>query len=114
MDYLKLIRNPEKVHAVIEELPDNRLVVKKPLKVYVPARFSERNLASVGIKTSTVGIFAMVVEDTYYAVCLVNAMVEMKPSSTTKVIIDDENYFCFSFEAGDTLITSLNLVSFLC
>ena len=110
MDYLKLIRNPEKVHAVIEELPDNRLVVKKPLKVYVPARFAERNLASVGIKTSTVGIFAMVVEDTYYAVCLVNAMVEMKPSSTTKVIIDDENYYCFSFEAGDTLITSLNLI----
>lgn len=110
MDYTKLIRNPEKIHAVLEELPDKRLIAKKPIKVYIPARFAERNLASIGIKTSTVGICAIVLDDTYYAVLLVNAMIEIKPSATTKILIDDEPFYCFSFEANDTFISSLDLV----
>lgn len=110
MDYTKLIRNPEKIHHVLEELPDNRLVTKKPIKVYFPARYAERSLATIGVKTSTVGIFGIVLEDTYFAVMMVNAMVELKPSSTTKVLFDDEPYFCCTFEANDTFINSLDLV----
>ncbi len=110
MDPRKLIKDAARVHAVLQELPDGRLVAKKPCKIYIPARFSERNLASIGIETNIVGIYAMVVEDTYYAVSMVNAMIRIEPTSTIKILIDEEEYYEFSFDAGSTVMATVNLV----
>lgn len=110
MDFKKLQRNAEKIHSVLEELPDGRLVTKKAIKIYIPSRFIERGLAEIGIKTHIVGIYAIVLDDTYYAVSLVNAMVQIEPSSTTKVMFDEEQYYEFSFDPGSTVLSSTNLV----
>jgi hypothetical protein len=82
----------------------------KPLKLYIPARFAERQLASVGIETHIMGITAIVVEDTYYGVLLVNAMMKIDPTSTLKVMVGDDEYFEFFFEAGSTVVVSTQLV----
>ena len=110
MDFKKLQRNAEKIHSVLEELPDGRLVTKKAIKIYIPSRFIERGLAEISIKTHIVGIYAIVLDDTYYAVSLVNAMVQIEPSSTTKVMFDEEQYYEFSFDPGSTVLSSTNLV----
>lgn len=110
MNPKKLIRDASKVHACLKELEDGRMVTIKRCKIYIPARFAERGLASIGIETHIVGIYALVVEDTHYVVSMVNAMVRIEPSSTVKILIDEEEFYEFGFEPGSTVISSLMLV----
>jgi hypothetical protein len=110
MDPRKLTRDASKVHAVLKELPNDKLVTTKGCKIYTPVRFSERGLASVGIETWIVGIYAIVVDDKYYGVSMVNAMLRIEPTSTLKIDIDGEEFFEFYFEPGATVVSSLQLV----
>ena len=110
MDRSKLIRDPKRVQAYLEELPNGSLVCKKPVKIYIPARFAERGLAQIGIETYIVGIYAIVVEDVYYGVSLVNAMLPIEPTSTLKMQIEGDEYYEFSFDAGSVVVTSTDLV----
>jgi hypothetical protein len=110
MDPKKLIRDPVKVHSYLKELPDGRLVTTKGVKIYIPSRFAERGLASVGIETYIVGIYAIVVDDLYYGVSMVNAMMRIEPSATMTIVIDDEEFFEFVFDPGSTVVSSLELV----
>lgn len=110
MDIKKLIRDAEKIHSVLVELPDGRLVTKKALKIYVPVRFEEHGLAYIGIETIIVGIYAMVLDDTYYAISLVNAMIKIEPTSIIKIDVNGVGYYEFSFDAGAVVMSSTNLV----
>lgn len=110
MDITKLVRDPKRVQAYLEELPNGSLVCKKPVKIYIPARFAERGLAQIGIETYIVGIYAIVVEDVYYGVSMVNAMLPIEPTSTLKIQMDGDDYYEFSFDAGSVVVTSTDLV----
>lgn len=106
-----LIRDAEKVHACLQELPDSRLIALKEVKIYVPARFEEQGLyEQVGSDTYIVGIYAMVVEDKYYAISMVNAMIRIDPSSELKIKINGDDYFVFTFDAGTSVFPTVNLV----
>lgn len=110
MDPSILIRDPEKVQSYLRELEDGRLVTTKGCKIYIPCRFEERDLASIGIETHIVGIYAMTVDDQYYAVSLVNARIRIEPTSTVRVTIHGDEYYEFMFEPGATVTPSLDLV----
>jgi hypothetical protein len=111
MNPKNLIRDAKKVHACLQELPDSRLIALKPCKIYVPARFEDQGLyEQVGADTYIVGIYAIVVEDKYYGISLVNAMIRIEPSSVLKVKINNEDYFEFTFAEGSTVFSSVNLV----
>jgi hypothetical protein len=110
MELSELKRDAGKVHACLQELPDNRLVAIKPVKIYVPVRFAERGLAEIGVDTYICGIYAIVTEDNYYAVSLVNAMIRIEPSSMIKVKFKGVEYFEFSFDVGSTIISTTYLV----
>lgn len=110
MNPKSLVLDADKVHAVLKELPDGRLVTTKGCKAYIPSRYAERGLAFIGIETQIVGIFAISVEDKFYGVNMVNAMVRIEPTSTVKVTIDEEEYYEFYFEPGSTVVSSLSLV----
>jgi hypothetical protein len=110
MDVSKLIRDPKRVQAYLEELPNGSLVCKKPVKIYIPVRFAERGLAQIGIETYIVGVYAIVVEDVYYGVSMVNAMLPIEPTATLKMQIDGDEYYEFSFDAGSVVVTSTDLV----
>lgn len=110
MDPRSLVRDPARVHACLRELPDGRLVATKNVKIYVPTRFAERGLASIGIETHIVGIYAIVAEDKYYGVSLVNAMQRIEPTATVKVVVQDDEYYEFSFAPGATVVSSVQLV----
>ena len=110
MDHTKLIRDAEVVHAQLVEMSDGSVVTKKGCKIYTPQRYSERQLAEVGIRTRVIGIFAITVQDSHYAVCNVNAVVELKPSSTNHVRIAGEEYYEFVFDPGAVVIASTDLV----
>lgn len=110
MDVRSLTRDAARVHAALEELPDGRLVTSRPTKIIVPARFEERGLTEVGVETHIVGIYAMVVDDLYYGVSLVNAMIRIEPFSTMKIKINGIDHYEFTFRPGDTVFSSTTLV----
>lgn len=103
MDTRQFERNAPKVHAAFKELPDGRTVAVAPMKLYVPERYVERGLADVGSRTHILGIHALTVEDKYYAVLLLDATVEICPSQTNRVKMDEEDFLEFVFAPGDTL-----------
>jgi len=110
MNPKQLIHDQSKVHAVLKELPDGRLVTTKGCKIYIPSRYAERGLAFIGIETQIVGIFAISVEDKYYGIHMVNAMVRIEPTSTSKIMINEEEHYEFEFEPGAPVISSTMLV----
>lgn len=110
MNPQKLTRDASKVQAYLRELPDGRVVTTKGCKIVIPARFAERGLATIGIETYIVGIYAMTVEDQFYAVSTINAMIRIEPSSTMKIMVEDDEYYEFTFDPGSTVMSSVHLV----
>jgi hypothetical protein len=110
MNVHQLVRDAEKVQAALRETEDGKLVAIKPVKIYIPTRFAERGLASVGIETQICGVYAIVVDNSFYAVSMINAMVPISPSSMMKILIDDDEYFEFEFDKGATVIPLLDLL----
>lgn len=110
MDISKLIRNADKVHAALKEMPNGNLVAVKECKIYIPLRFTECGLAFVGVETLIVGIYAIVVDNVFYAVSNICALLNITPTSTVTVTIDDEEYYEFTFEAGSIITPNVNLV----
>ena len=89
---------------------DSSLVSIKGCKIYIPVRFSERGLANVGVETVICGICAIVVEDKYYAVMIMNALMRIDPVETNKVVVDGDEYYEFVFDPGSLVVPSLNVV----
>lgn len=110
MDPSKLIREPSKVHEALQQLPDDRVVALQSVKIYVPVRYAEHNLALIGADNYILGIYAMVVEDKFYAVSLLNTMIPIDPSETNKVKVDGDDYYEFVFHKGATVFKTVNLV----
>ena len=106
----KFIRQPQTVIDSLREMPDGRLVTIKGCKVYVPARYLEKNLAQISPEKYICGICAIVVDDTYYGVLMVNAMVGIEPTSTNRVQQAGDEYMEFVFDPGSVVINNLNLV----
>lgn len=110
MDPSKLIRDKDKVRAYFKVLPDRSMVTTKGCKIYIPVRFAEHGLAEIGIKTYTIGIFAISVEDKFYSVWKINAMTQLTPTSTTKTLVGEDEYYEFYFEPGSVVLKSIDLV----
>lgn len=105
-----LVRNPEAVRKTLLVTPDKQLITKTGCKMYVPYRFVEQGLAVIGSETRSVGIFAMVLETGEYAISLTNAMMPLTPTSTSQVVIRDEDYLEFHFEPGAVVCSNLMLI----
>lgn len=110
MNVKNLVRDADKVKAALAEVEGGKLVALKPVKIYIPTRFAERGLATIGIETQICGVYAMTVEDSFYAVSMINAMVPIEPSSMMKILINDDEYFEFEFDKGATVIPLLDLL----
>lgn len=109
MEIKSLIRDPKKIHACLKEVGD-KLVAVRPVKILVPTRYEERGLAEIGMEVYIIGIYCIVTEDKYYGISMVNAMHRIEPFSTLVIKMDGEEYYEFSFRAGDVVFPSLNLV----
>ncbi len=110
MDRSQLRRDPQAVRQAMKELPGGVLVTTQPCKIYIPQRYEEYGLAKLGIENHILGIFALVLEDGSYTVCLVNAMVPIDPVQTNKVKFDGDDYLEFVFQKGSTIMKSMDLV----
>lgn len=103
------IRDPNRVYQALAKTA-GKLIAKEPIRIYIPERYVERDLAFIGSETYTVGIFMIATEDNRYGISLINAMVPIDPTNTTIVSFNDIKYYEFYFRKGSTIVTNLNLV----
>lgn len=110
MNVKQLTRDPARVIAHLTELEDGSVVTDAPCKIHVPERFTAKNLAVLGAEVFVLGFFPIIFNDEFYGVNNAIAMMRICPSSTERVVINNEPYFEFQFEAGDKVIYSTSLV----
>lgn len=119
MDVKSLKRDKVKVKSYLRKLEikdskgvvtDKQTVTTKGCKIMIPVRFAEHNLATLGSQVYICGIYAIIVDDMFYAISITNAMMRIKPSSTDKVSVNDEPYYVFTFDPGSVVIDSNTLV----
>ena len=104
-----LVSNPKAVYGSFKEI-GNKVYATKPTRIYVPARYLDRGLAETGTETYIVGIFAMSIDDKVYGTNIVNAMMQIEPTSFSTVLYNDEEYIEFYFEPGSLIFFNTELV----
>lgn len=110
MDWKALKRDAAKVRAALAVQDDASVVATRALKIIVPERYVEKQLAKIGSETYVVGIYAMVLEDRYFAVSRINAMVPIAPTAINTIKIDEDSYLEFLFEPGAVVMPTTDLV----
>lgn len=110
MDIQKLIRSASEITKNLKEMPDNSLITVKGCKIVIPSRFLERGLAEISVDVTIAGMYAMIVDDTFFATSIVPAMMRITPTETNVLPINGEDHHVFSFAAGSVVIPSLDLV----
>lgn len=108
MDIKKLKRDAAYIRSQLQE-SGNQLIALKETKIYFPARFAERDLASIGQDIYVIGLFAVVIDDKFSSMN-VTAMVPLTPTTYTTIEIDDVEYYEFIFEPGSVVVSNTDLV----
>lgn len=110
MNLSEFERDAGRVRSNLREMDDGSVVAKKEVKLYIPTRFRDKNLCTIANETYVLGIFMLVVDDRYYAINNINAMMRIEPSSVNTVVLNDKDHFEFVFDAGDVVFASTDLV----
>ena len=103
-------RDASKILPCLKELPDGSLLTTKAIKIVIPSRFAERNLAEVGSDIFIPGIYAIMTPEGSYAVSTVCARIRITPSKIMKQMMFGVEYYEFHFEPGQIVIPDLNVV----
>jgi hypothetical protein len=104
-------RNPEAVKKQLVENASGEILTKVNCKIQIPKRFVDRGLGEAGITTFSYGCFPIILVDTNeYSLLNINALIELNPSKTTPLEIDEEEYIEFYFDANTVVIKSTTLV----
>lgn len=104
------IRSAAKVYEALTDEPNKPVIAKKPLVLQFPVRFREIGLAQIGAKTYAFGLMAVILETGEYALLSVNALLELGPAKIELVKIDETEYYNFSYQPGDVVIRTKELV----
>lgn len=109
MDISKLSHDKAKVSSSLV-YKDQAIVAKADCKIMIPSRYFEVGLATLEPEVYTLGIFAIIVEDRYYARSLAISMMRLTPTQHYEVMVEDEAYTVFEFDKGSVITPNRNLV----
>ncbi len=88
-----------------------KCIATKPLKLIIPSYFETRDLVTLGDQIQVVGYYALIVDEKYYTVASYCGKVITVPSSIKRIMIEDEEYFEFTYEVGDVLFANYDILS---
>ena len=104
------VRNAGKVLSQLSDLPGKPVIAKAPLSIQFPVRFRDIELAQVGSASYVYGLFMILLDTGEYALCNVNALVELGPAVVELITVNEEPYYSFHYEPGDVVIKTKELV----
>lgn len=109
LNVAELTHDAAKVVDTIIEVGDTA-ITKTGCKIYIPSRYVEKGMASIGEEIRIACVFAIVVDDKFYAVSNTTAPMRITPTYTTLVKTDETEYYEFVFDAGAQITPNVNLV----
>lgn len=86
------------------------IVLNKDLNVVFPTRYINRRLAYMGDTVNVLGIFAIIDENNNYAIMNIPSMIELTPSMSNEVNIDDDPYMLLEFNQNDVFTCNTSLL----
>lgn len=107
---MNLKRNPEKVLAALQDLPNGRVIAKKKLTITFPVRFRDINLAVIGKVSFVYGLFAILVDDEY-ALLNLNGYIELGEAAIKIEQVGEVEYYTFTYDPGETVILTKDIIA---
>lgn len=106
----ELKRDPDYFKKNLYVGEDRRLYTRVDMEIHIPARYRERNLASIsGDGTYIIGTFGYIAKGRY-AVSTVTSMIRITPNDTSVQTVDGDDYLVFHFKANSSVFYSVDLV----
>lgn len=105
----KFKRDGQRILNALAET-NNTLVAKENLRIHVPVRFATRGLGQVGIETFICCMYAIITDDDYYDVSNYCAIAKIEPYKTEEILIDNVEYYEFTFLKGQVIMPNVQLV----
>ena len=107
---MKYIRNAQAVRKFLTVTSTHALVTSQECHIHMPVRFPDRGLGEIGINNRCYGLFPLIMDDGNYMVFNFNAICDLNPYKFSQTVIDDEEYYVFSFAKDSVVIKNLNVV----
>lgn len=86
------------------------LIAIKPLKMHVPERYQEHDLATFEDVIVVLGYMCLITEDNRFASSAISAMMRTEPDTINPVVVDGVNYVELGYEPGSAVIANVHLV----
>jgi len=102
-------RSKTRVDACLKRVGDS-LIALEPLRIHIPERFAERDLAVIEDVSCVLGFLAIITEDNYYAASTVTGMFYTDPDRVGRCVVDDKGYIELSYDKGSRVISNTNIV----
>lgn len=107
----RLVRNAKDIKSKLRVTNSGQVLSTTDLVIQAPARFPDIGLGEVGMNTVLYGLFAIIDRaSSTYAVTSANALIGLKPAATRKLLVDDVEYYEFSFPNGSVVYENLNIL----
>lgn len=104
-----LKRKPDIIKSCFK-IVGNSIILNKEISVIFPTRFINRKLAYMGDTVNVLGIFAIVDENNNYAIMNIPAMIELTPSMSNEINIEDNPYMLLEFNQYDVFSNNTKLL----
>lgn len=108
--YTGLIRDPSKILSNLVVTETDQVITLKEAKIQTPVRYINRNLSNIDMETNIYGIYALIMEDEYYAVSDITAKIPINPYKIVIEKVRGIEYHSFYFEPNTIMINNLNVV----
>lgn len=90
---------------------NGQLLTKSDCSIMIPSRWTDVNLADIGVSTFSYGFFPIILNDTKeYMITNVPVKIELQPYQTKKIKVGDEEYIEFGFEANSVVFKTMQVV----
>jgi hypothetical protein len=109
VDISQLKHDPTYIARYLEATDDKQIITKQGCKLYIPARYVDKNLALIGNDIYILGVYGLVMQGRW-AFSSSACMIKIEPLGQNKVQIGDYEYIEFEFLPGSTLIANTDVV----
>jgi hypothetical protein len=104
------VARKDKVVLDTLSLKSGKYVTTTGCKVIFPTRYRSKNLASFGDYTEVLSVFKMVLPDGTYGIARDVSRIRLARTSYSIEKIDDEDMYVFSYNKGDAVIDSTDII----
>lgn len=109
MEIDNLVRDADKVKKTLVEM-NGRLITKTGCVIHMPKHYASGLLGTIEANIHALGLWAMIVDDKYYAVNNVAGKITLTPDTVNIISVDETDYLELTFLPGSTIIDEINLL----